>query len=44
MAAKVAAQAKLESFRVVTNNGKGVGQTVDHLHYHVLGGGRIKGF
>ncbi len=43
VAAKVAAQAKLESFRVVTNNGRGVGQTVDHLHYHVLGGGRIEG-
>ena len=44
VAARVAAQAKLEWFRVVTNDGKGAGQTVDHLHYHVLGGGAIQGF
>jgi|GEM_PF-30254 len=25
-------------FRVVVNNGEGAGQTVGHLHYHVLGG------
>ena len=28
-------------FRVVTNNGRGAGQSVDHLHYHVLGGRRM---
>ena len=33
---------KLENgFRVVTNNGRGAGQSVDHLHYHVLGGRRL---
>jgi histidine triad (HIT) family protein len=25
-------------YRVVTNNGRDGGQTVDHLHLHVLGG------
>jgi histidine triad (HIT) family protein len=39
VAARLAEKAGLEKgFRVVTNNGKGAGQTVDHLHYHLLGG------
>jgi histidine triad (HIT) family protein len=25
-------------FRVVCNNGRAAGQTVDHMHWHVLGG------
>ncbi|MBI5209449.1 MAG: histidine triad nucleotide-binding protein [Elusimicrobia bacterium] len=29
-------------FRVVANNGRGAGQSVDHLHYHVLGGRAMK--
>ncbi len=39
-ARKVAEQEGLEEdgFRLVVNNGAGVGQSVDHLHLHVLGG------
>ncbi len=37
-AAKFAAQAGLTSFRLVTNDGRGAGQSVDHLHYHLLSG------
>jgi histidine triad (HIT) family protein len=29
-------------FRLVTNSGPDAGQTVDHLHYHLLGGRRMK--
>ncbi len=37
--AKVAAQEKLETgFRVVTNCGEDAGQTVPHLHFHLLAG------
>ncbi|AFZ49272.1 histidine triad nucleotide-binding protein [Dactylococcopsis salina] len=36
---QVAAQAGLENgYRVVINNGSDGGQTVDHLHLHILGG------
>jgi histidine triad (HIT) family protein len=38
IACRLAESAKLSSFRLVTNNGKGAGQSVDHLHYHLLGG------
>lgn len=35
---KVAKKEKLDSCRVIINNGPGAGQTVFHLHAHVLGG------
>lgn len=35
---KVAEQAGLKDFRVVANSGAGAGQSVFHLHFHVLGG------
>ncbi len=36
---QIAAQEKLEGgYRVVVNNGKDGGQSVDHLHFHILGG------
>ena len=34
----VAAELGLESYRIVTNSGENAGQTVFHLHFHVLGG------
>jgi histidine triad (HIT) family protein len=37
-AAQVAKEQGLDDFRVVINNGEGAGQTVFHLHLHVLGG------
>jgi histidine triad (HIT) family protein len=37
--AEVAAGAELSDYRVVVNAGAGAGQTVFHLHWHVLGGG-----
>ena len=36
VANRVAKDAGLENFRVVINNGAGSGQTVFHLHVHVL--------
>ena len=40
VAAKLARERGLHSrgYRTVINNGPGAGQTVDHLHVHVLGG------
>ena len=36
--AETAARQGLEDYRVIVNVGPGAGQTVDHLHWHVLGG------
>ena len=36
--AKVAGELGLESYRVVSNIGQQAGQTVPHLHFHVLAG------
>lgn len=30
-----------EGYRIVTNTGRNAGQSVDHLHFHVLGGRRL---
>jgi histidine triad (HIT) family protein len=40
--AETARQAGLEDYRVVVNVGEGGGQTIFHLHWHVLGG-RMQG-
>jgi histidine triad (HIT) family protein len=42
-AAEVATDAGLDAagYRIVTNTGKDAGQSVDHLHFHVLGGRRM---
>ena len=37
--AEVAAREGPTDYRVVVNAGRGAGQTVFHLHWHVLGGG-----
>ena len=39
--ADVAAREGLNDYRVVVNAGPGAGQTVFHLHWHVLGGRSI---
>jgi histidine triad (HIT) family protein len=36
--ADTAREAGLDDYRVVVNVGRGAGQTVFHLHWHVLGG------
>ena len=36
--AETARDAGLEDYRVIVNVGEGAGQTVFHLHWHVLGG------
>ncbi len=40
--AETAKVAGLEDYRVVVNVGEGGGQTIFHLHWHVLGG-RVRG-
>lgn len=35
---RVAADAGLSDYRIVTNVGPGAGQSVFHLHFHLLGG------
>ena len=42
-AAGVASEQGLDAggYRIVTNTGKDAGQSVDHLHFHVLGGRKM---
>jgi histidine triad (HIT) family protein len=42
-AAQLASELGLErdGYRIVTNTGKNAGQSVDHLHFHVLGGRKL---
>lgn len=41
--AKLAKELKLEDgFRVVTNCGENAGQSVKHLHFHILGGQKLR--
>ncbi len=32
----------INGYRLVTNNGEDAGQEVDHLHFHLLGGTKLK--
>jgi histidine triad (HIT) family protein len=41
VAAKVARDEGVEGYRVVTNIGEEAGQSVFHLHFHVMGGRRM---
>jgi histidine triad (HIT) family protein len=42
-AAEVATELRLDGdgYRIVTNTGRNAGQSVDHLHLHVLGGRKL---
>jgi histidine triad (HIT) family protein len=42
--AEVAAAEGLDDYRLVVNVGPGAGQTVFHLHWHLLGGKLLPGF
>ena len=35
---KIVSKVGLESYRLVSNNGKDAGQRVMHVHFHILGG------
>ena len=41
--AKTAAESGLDDYRVIVNVGAGAGQTVFHLHWHILGGRPLGG-
>ncbi len=41
MIGDAAREQSLDSFRLIINDGEGAGQTVFHLHAHILGGGRF---
>lgn len=43
LAAQVASEQGLDAagYRLVTNTGKDAGQSVDHLHFHLLGGRKL---
>lgn len=42
-ASKLAEELKIfQAFKLTTNNGEGAGQTVPHLHYHLIGGWNSK--
>jgi len=40
-ARQIAARRGLEDYRLVFNNGEGAGQSVFHIHLHLLGGRRM---
>jgi histidine triad (HIT) family protein len=42
--AETARAAGLHDYRIVVNAGHSAGQTIFHLHWHVLGGPRLAGF
>jgi histidine triad (HIT) family protein len=42
--AETARAARLTDYRVIVNAGRGAGQTIFHLHWHILGGRGLPGF
>jgi histidine triad (HIT) family protein len=42
--AQTAQKAGLDDYRVIVNVGPGGGQTIFHLHWHILGGASLPGF
>ena len=40
-AKNIAEQGNLKDFRLVNNNGAGAGQTVFHLHFHLIAGRKL---
>jgi len=41
-AQKIADKLELTDYRLVTNNGPDAGQTVFHLHFHMIGGKKLQ--
>lgn len=39
---ETAKELKLDSFRIINNCGKGAGQTVFHVHFHLLSGNNLE--
>ncbi|AEH51467.1 histidine triad nucleotide-binding protein [Pseudothermotoga thermarum] len=40
---KVTKDQGIESYRIVQNNGKDAGQEIYHIHFHIIGGRKLKG-
>lgn len=44
VAQRLAKEFKIENgYRILTNNGNDAGQTIYHLHFHLIGGRKLKG-
>lgn len=41
VASKIAKDKKLDGYRIINNCGKNGGQSVNHLHFHLLGGKKL---
>lgn len=41
---KIASMQELHGFRTIINTGRGGGQIIDHIHFHLLGGGNLPKF
>ncbi|MFY9589661.1 HIT domain-containing protein [Rickettsia endosymbiont of Halotydeus destructor] len=41
--ADIAKEAGLNEYRLITNKGESVGQSIFHFHFHIIGGKKISG-